>query len=193
MFIYCDLLGKSWFPYYKHASILETLRHLNQLNSLKDVDQQHQWKVCRCLSKTMSHIFSDSIHIFNGICLQTFLTLLWPLWDIFVGILLNMYAGCLRPKHLHFDWKVGEKVEIGIGIWSNETKAIIWHSMEKSRYLCMKIGIFLPKLFWPTVRKDCSCDRQSLWNFEAEGREFAKFLRSLEQFFRRVKGQNNFW
>ena len=29
--------------------------------------------------------------------------------------------------------------------------------------------------------------------FEAEGREFAKFLRSLEQFIQTVKGQNNFW
>ena len=29
--------------------------------------------------------------------------------------------------------------------------------------------------------------------FEAEGREFAKFLRSLEQFVQTVKGQNNFW
>ena len=29
--------------------------------------------------------------------------------------------------------------------------------------------------------------------FEAERREFAKFLRSLEQFIQTVKGQNNFW
>ena len=27
----------------------------------------------------------------------------------------------------------------------------------------------------------------------AEGREFSKFLRSLEQFIQTVKGQNNFW
>ena len=27
----------------------------------------------------------------------------------------------------------------------------------------------------------------------SEGREFAKFLRSLEQFIQTVKGQNNFW
>ena len=30
-------------------------------------------------------------------------------------------------------------------------------------------------------------------NFEAKGREFAKFLRSLEQFIQTVKGQNNVW
>ena len=30
-------------------------------------------------------------------------------------------------------------------------------------------------------------------NFEAEGREFEIFLRSLEHFIQTVKGQNNFW
>ena len=40
-------------------------------------------------------------------------------------------------------------------------------------------GILLPKLFWPTVRKNCSSDRE-------------KFLRSLELFIQAVKGQNNF-
>jgi hypothetical protein len=52
-------------------------------------------------------------------------------------------------------------------------------------------SILLPKLFWPTVRKNCSSDWEKLLKFEAEGQEFAKFLRSLEQFI--VKGQNNFW
>ena len=52
-------------------------------------------------------------------------------------------------------------------------------------------GIFLPKLFWPTVRKNCSSDQEKLLKFEAEGREFANILRSLEQFVRTVKGQNN--
>ena len=49
-------------------------------------------------------------------------------------------------------------------------------------YLHMYNGILLPKLFWPTVRKNCSTVREKLLKFEAEGREFAKFLRSLEQF-----------
>ena len=43
------------------------------------------------------------------------------------------------------------------------------------------------------MRKNCSSDREKLLKFEAEGREFAKFLRSLEQFDQTVKGQNNFW
>ena len=41
--------------------------------------------------------------------------------------------------------------------------------------------------------KKCSRDREKLEEFEAEGREFAKFLRSLERFIQIVKGQNNFW
>ena len=65
-------------------------------------------------------------------------------------------------------------------------------SFLKSSYI-EKNGILLPKLFRPTVRKNCSRDREKLLKFEAEGREFAKFLRSLEQFIQTVKGQNNSW
>ena len=43
------------------------------------------------------------------------------------------------------------------------------------------------------VRKDCSSDREELLKIEAEGREFANILRSLEQFVQTVKGQKNFW
>ena len=56
-----------------------------------------------------------------------------------------------------------------------------------------KTGILLPKLFWPTVRKKNSSDWETFLKFEAEGREFANCLRSLEQFIQTVKGQNNFW
>ena len=43
------------------------------------------------------------------------------------------------------------------------------------------------------MRKNGSSDRKKLWKFEAVGREFAKYLRSLHQFTQTVKGQNNFW
>ena len=43
------------------------------------------------------------------------------------------------------------------------------------------------------MRKKCSNDQEKLLKFEAEDREFAKILRSLEQFVGTVKGQNNFW
>ena len=41
--------------------------------------------------------------------------------------------------------------------------------------------------------QNCSSDREKLLKFKAEGRDFSKFLRSLEQFIQTVKGQNNFW
>ena len=53
--------------------------------------------------------------------------------------------------------------------------------------------VLLPKLFLTYCEKNCSSDREKLLKFEAEGREFAKILRSLEQFIQTVKGQNNFW
>ena len=53
-------------------------------------------------------------------------------------------------------------------------------------------GILLPKLFWPTVRKNCSSDQENLLKFSAFCLEFANVLRSLEQVIQRMKGQNNF-
>ena len=43
------------------------------------------------------------------------------------------------------------------------------------------------------MRKNCSSYREKLLKLEAESQEFAKFLRSLEQFIQTVKSQNNFW
>ena len=58
--------------------------------------------------------------------------------------------------------------------------------------LALQNDILLPKLFLPTVRKNCSSNRERLLKLEAEGREFVNFLRSLEQFVRILKCQNNF-
>jgi hypothetical protein len=44
-----------------------------------------------------------------------------------------------------------------------------------------------------TMTKSCSSDWEKLLKFKAEGREFANFLRSLEQLIQTVKGQTNFW
>ena len=41
--------------------------------------------------------------------------------------------------------------------------------------------------------QNCSSDREKLLKIEAEGREFANFLRSVEQFIQAVNGQNSFW
>ena len=53
-------------------------------------------------------------------------------------------------------------------------------------------------MFWLEMEmvfcyQNCSSDREKLLKFEAEGREFAKILRSLEQFIQTVKGQKFFW
>ena len=49
------------------------------------------------------------------------------------------------------------------------------------------------KLSQSTVRKKCSSGREKLLKFEAEHQEFAKVLRSLEQFIQTVQGLNNCW
>ena len=51
----------------------------------------------------------------------------------------------------------------------------------------------LSKLFWPTVRKNCSSDWEKLLKFKAERREFAKILGSLEKFIHAVEAQNHVW
>ena len=43
-------------------------------------------------------------------------------------------------------------------------------------FTIVRIGILLPKLFSPTVRKNCSSDWEKLLIFEAEGREFQYFI-----------------
>ena len=48
-------------------------------------------------------------------------------------------------------------------------------------------------LFRLTVIKNCYIDQEKCLKFEAEGREFVKLLRSLEQCIQTVKGQNNLW
>ena len=73
----------------------------------------------------------------------------------------------------------------------NSPRLLIFLATDKSRF-CESNGILLPKLFWPILRKNCSSDREKLLSFKAEGREFAKFLRSPEQFIQTVKGQKNF-
>ena len=58
---------------------------------------------------------------------------------------------------------------------------------------CKEQWYFVTKIVLTYCEKKCSSDGEKLLKFEAEGREFAKVLRSLEQFIQTVKGQNNFW
>ena len=50
---------------------------------------------------------------------------------------------------------------------------------------------FVIKIVLTYCEKKCSPDREKLLKLEAEGQEFTKFLRLLEQFIQAVKGQNN--
>ena len=43
------------------------------------------------------------------------------------------------------------------------------------------------------MRQNCFRVPEKLLKLEAKGQEFDNFLRSLEQFIQKVKGQNNFW
>ena len=47
--------------------------------------------------------------------------------------------------------------------------------------------------YYQNCEKKLFCDREKLLKFDAEGREFTKNFRSLEQFIQAVKSQNNFW
>ena len=51
---------------------------------------------------------------------------------------------------------------------------------------------FVTEIVLTYCEKNCSSDREKLLKFKAEGPEFSKILRSLEQFIQTVKGQNNF-
>ena len=70
--------------------------------------------------------------------------------------------------------------------YSNGVIHITYHQYTKN-------GILLPKLFWPTLRKNYFGDQEKLLKFEGEGQEFVKCLKSIEQFIRTVKGKINFW
>ena len=61
---------------------------------------------------------------------------------------------------------------------SNDAEFSMGKNVEKN-------GILFWKLVLPTVRK-------TITNFEAEGREFLNFLKSLKKFIQTVEGQNNF-
>ena len=70
-------------------------------------------------------------------------------------------------------------------MYTNVSSVILFYYTRKEEKLVF--------CYQTTVRKICSSDQEKLLKFQAEGLEFAKKFRSLEQFVRTVKGQNNFW
>ena len=104
----------------------------------------------------------------------------------------------MKNVRVDWCWKMKKCSEAFLNLHLMTRKILfLWNSNPSHNFMLKKklplvLGL-LPKLFWPTVIKNCSSDREKLLKFEAEGREFEKFLRSLEQFIQTVKGQNNFW
>ena len=66
----------------------------------------------------------------------------------------------------------------------------IWDEIKKSKIIWQGSYQKFSDQLW---KKNCSSDQEKNLKFEAEGWEFAKNLRSLEQFVPTVKGQNKFW
>ena len=73
----------------------------------------------------------------------------------------------------------------------------LWNLTSHSKQSMIKevgIGILLPKLFWPTMRKKCSSDREKLLKFMAEGQEFSKGDQQSEIFKAlKMRASYSFW
>ena len=87
----------------------------------------------------------------------------------------------LRIVVWHIIWRMEQKWKT---FWDLCRWSTCGQNEKKNHWKWPKAyGILSPKLFWPPLRKNCSSDPEIILKFEAEGREFAKFLRSLEHFF----------
>ena len=64
---------------------------------------------------------------------------------------------------------------------------------KQTNYVCSVLWYFVTKIAPTYWEKKKYRSREKLLKFQAEGREFAKFLRSLEQIIQTVKSQNNFY
>ena len=80
-------------------------------------------------------------------------------------------------------WKTPSTVSKAISMWflqerfQMQTKCIEAHEnmLQKESGWKEKTGILLPKLFWPTVRKNCSSDREKLWNSRLKTKNMKNF------------------
>ena len=87
-------------------------------------------------------------------------------------------------------WVQHWKMSVALLVWLPVFFPVVG-SLPKSKKI--NKWYFVNKIVLTYCEKKNSSDREKLLRFEAEGREFAKFLKSLEQFIQTVKGQNNFW
>ena len=78
---------------------------------------------------------------------------------------------------MKFGLIVGRKSVLGITLIILNGSILAIHSAENVEMVFCYHNCF--DILW---EKKCSCDREELLKFEAEGREFAKFFRSLRKF-----------
>ena len=93
----------------------------------------------------------------------------------------------------------GTRVRVGIIQLSCKLDVNCYHALiREEKFQCLKVNnfqkwYFVTKIVLTYREKKLSYGRNKLLKFEAEGWEFAKCLRSLEQFIQTVKSQKNFW
>ena len=90
------------------------------------------------------------------------------------------------------NWFYTGDLQFSFNLFKSNGKLFDFKSGTKENNFVTRSGILLPKLFWPTVRKNCSSHQEKLLKFEAEGQEFANLLRSIE-LIQSMKGQSDFW
>ena len=78
---------------------------------------------------------------------------------------LSFWESPLKIRWKNATWKTSEKKRLGFiaTIFTKRKKYQAWRKSPRSenkRENC----ILLPKLFWPTLRKNCSSDREFFWN-----------------------------
>ena len=99
----------------------------------------------------------------------------------FLFISSSVICICFGRKRILFNLPTDRVLEI--------TKGVAWIQFQGMQRLCESEMIFCYQncsdILW---EKKCSSDRGKLLKFEAEGQEFAKFLKSLEQFIQTIKG-----
>ena len=119
-------------------------------------------------------------------CYMRFSTYLTFMFCVFLWTY-NLSLGC---RTFLWTYRNKDRIKQKLKVFNNNRKTL--RKNICSRWKWHK-WFFVIKVFWLTVRKNCSSDWEKLLKFNAEDQEFAKFLRSLEQFIQTVKGQNNFW
>ena len=129
-----------------------------------------KWKTLEPMPKPLHFI-----HLFSEPCAKTKFKVVWTQKNIYK----NMWWFSLYEINWH------------MSIWCKKCSALNTYSQDPD--IWREKWYFVTKIVLTYCEKKNSTDREKLLKFEAEGREFAKILRSLGQFIRTVKGQNNFW